>query len=539
MEEMQVYSYEQLDREIKRVMMMSANNLVLTGYLIRHMMEEKLWTREHASFDEYLERELHMDYTMATRFIKANKKYADSKDSTKIDSKYMDYSQSVLIEMLNMPPELEEKVTPDMTVKQVREVKKQKRTKMKPDVRGILADPYCAACGEPLDDSKQKCPNCGQAQDWEWYDRFFGDNDQSQETVIDKGTNETEVATSQQLAAPQDVIDVDYREVPEKLSAYGLPKTVYPEGSLLTTEGCGHKYSCFLCARECDIRQTERQCCDAPCGNPFGCQTMDKLGDIRLAMGEKCQFINDELAYKAAGDGSPDPCCKECKLKSECDFCCEAAKRQTDKETFATSQDPESAKPDVVLPDKEQTAVHGDEETPENENSKTVDEITRIRDILEKEKKLFSEYKGLEDIPEDTMFRQKTIVGALANMIYDLENMPEKKKQPILPILKNDSQRKEWLQNYKSWGLWYRDGNIDVNYYKYDFPDGSRLVVAEYPRRHAYYNSGMADEYYYHLLEKDRKNYDGCAYDAQYCQQTDSETYLVDFLKNSQKKGKP
>ena len=54
---MQVYSYEQLDREIKRTMMVSANNLVLTGYLLRHMMEEKLWTREHNSFDEYLERE--------------------------------------------------------------------------------------------------------------------------------------------------------------------------------------------------------------------------------------------------------------------------------------------------------------------------------------------------------------------------------------------------------------------------------------------------------------------------------------------------
>lgn len=51
--------------------------------------------------------------------------------------------------------------------------------------------------------------------------------------------------------------------------------------------------------------------------------------------------------------------------------------------------------------------------------------------------------------------------------------------QPELPTLKNKDQRKEWLSNYKAWGLWYRDENIDVNYYKFDFDDGSRLVVAE------------------------------------------------------------
>ena len=475
MEDMQVYTYEQLDMRIKVKMRRSAEDLVGIGYLLRHMMEEKLWTREHNSFDEYLNKNLHMDYSMASRFIKAQKKYSDSEDGEKLDTKWKDYSQSVLIEMLNMPPELEEKVTPEMTVKQVREVKKQKRTKMKPDVRGLLADPYCAACGELLDECKQpqKCPNCGQTQDWEWYDRFFGDNEQPQD-------NEAEVSTSQlpethqEKMARQDVIDVDYREVPEKLSAYGLPKTVYPEGSLITTEGCGHKYSCFLCARECDIRQTARQCREAPCGNPFGCQTMEKLEDIRLDMGEKCQFINDELAYKAAGDGTPDPCCKKCTLKSECDFCCEAAKRQMVKETLATSQDSESAKPDVVLPDKEQAAV---------------------------------------------------------------QDMPKEGRQPELPILKNDSQRKEWLRNYKEWGRWYRDDNIDVNYYKYDFSEGSRLIVAEYPQRKKYYGAKRDDEYYYHLLERNRKDYDGRAYDAEYCQETDSETYMMDFLKNLQKKG--
>ena len=109
--------------------------------------------------------------------------------------------------------------------------------------------------------------------------------------------------------------------------------------------------------------------------------------------------------------------------------------------------------------------------------------------------------------------------------------------QPELPAMKNNDQRKEWLKNYKNWGLWYRDENIDVNYYKYDFSDGSRLVVAEYPLREGYWNREPEDEYFFHFLEKNRKKYASIneVYDEKFRNQTDSETYMVEFLKNLQK----
>lgn len=106
--------------------------------------------------------------------------------------------------------------------------------------------------------------------------------------------------------------------------------------------------------------------------------------------------------------------------------------------------------------------------------------------------------------------------------------------QPGLPNLKNNDQRKEWLANYKSWGLWYTDRNIDVNYYKYDFSDGSRLVVEEHPQRHSYWSDEVYDECFYHLLKKNKKVYK-CTYDEKYRHQADSETNLVEFLKNLQK----
>lgn len=52
--------------------------------------------------------------------------------------------------------------------------------------------------------------------------------------------------------------------------------------------------------------------------------------------------------------------------------------------------------------------------------------------------------------------------------------------QPPLPVMKNNDQRKEWLRNYKEWGLWYTDEHIGVRYYKYDFENGARLIAEEY-----------------------------------------------------------
>lgn len=111
----------------------------------------------------------------------------------------------------------------------------------------------------------------------------------------------------------------------------------------------------------------------------------------------------------------------------------------------------------------------------------------------------------------------------------------EETAQPEILKLKNNDQRKKWLRNYEEWGLWYRDENIDVNYYKYDFKDGSRLVVAEYPKRRNFYREQEKDEYFFHLLEKGREGYGGIQYDEKYLNTPDSETYLVEFLKKIQK----
>ena len=219
-----------------------------------------------------------------------------------------------------------------------------------------------------------------------------------------------------------------------------------------------------------------------------------------------------------------------------------------------------NTEPEDIVIDADCQEVKDAAENTENqeiccENSSEPEDVTyseiAIRDYLEEEEKTLEEYErvnGVEKLPLNLMMRQRMLVKALKLLlesekeVEELEDIEEddEPEQPELPALRNNDQRKEWLNNYKSWGLWYRDENIDVNYYKYDFSDGSRLVVAEYPQREGYWDRDPKDEYFFHFLEKNKKKYQSIndVYDEKFRSHTDSETYLVEFLKNLQRGGK-
>lgn len=142
---------------------------------------------------------------------------------------------------------------------------------------------------------------------------------------LEKVTQETTVREIRAMKKKQE----------EPKSFFGLPKTVRPEGSLLTTPGCGDgKYDCFSCARPCGIRQEERYCRTATLGNPFSCTQMseEKRLDIEAGLFSKeCQFLNIENAETREGDHEPTPCCQNCENKT-CFSRCDVAKKKDEDE---------------------------------------------------------------------------------------------------------------------------------------------------------------------------------------------------------------
>lgn len=144
---------------------------------------------------------------------------------------------------------------------------------------------------------------------------------------LEKVTQETTVREIRAMKKKQE----------EPKSFFGLPKAVYPEGSLIATAGCGGdyaKYTCFSCARPCSIRQEERYCRTAPLGNPFSCTQMseEKRLDIEAGLfSDKCQHLHQELAPIREGDKEPTPCCLTCEHKT-CFSRCDVAKKKDEAE---------------------------------------------------------------------------------------------------------------------------------------------------------------------------------------------------------------
>lgn len=212
-------------------------------------------------------------------------------------------------------------------------------------------------------------------------------------------------------------------------------------------------------------------------------------------------------------------------------------------DTYAVSgleEEPAEKENEYRYQDKEETQERLPEETQLHEKKSGKTDLDIAREENQKYRNYLEMAKGHMDTNDIRVRTYKVMIAALAGYINDLDtvmNPPKELEQPELPRLKNNDQRKEWLKNYKAWGLWYTDKNINVNYYKYDFADGSRLVVTEYPDRIMEWNGEeKRDSCYFHLLEKNKKAYGNKkTYDKQYVHAPDSETYLVEFLKWLQK----
>lgn len=117
----------------------------------------------------------------------------------------------------------------------------------------------------------------------------------------------------------------------------------------------------------------------------------------------------------------------------------------------------------------------------------------------------------------------------------------EPKEQIPLPPMKNNTQRKEWLADYRSWGVWYADKHIGAVYYKYDFDNGAKLIVEEYEDTlTTLRKTEKRISRYYHLVggpEPVRRT-DGSpkwSRHENYTKYPDSENELVEFLKDIQK----
>lgn len=96
------------------------------GYFFKRIKEKELFKEQgYDNMWTFAKEQFNMDESAVSRFVNLCEKFSENGNSPMLDNKYKGYSKSQLIEMLAIKDEQTmEKVTPDMTIKEIREVKK-------------------------------------------------------------------------------------------------------------------------------------------------------------------------------------------------------------------------------------------------------------------------------------------------------------------------------------------------------------------------------------------------------------------------------
>lgn len=268
--------------------------------------------------------------------------------------------------------------------------------------------------------------------------------------------------------------------------------------------------------------------------------------------GYTCTLTETQKIVVGDGKNCNEKCCWNCIEHGNCGYECNSSahreetpqevRKETEEELqnkyVAPAQQNEEAELQQEVKEELQTeTVKMEQQTEKYEQTTEQTDIELLKEELEKAQRyltMFSEEFTEKDI---RVRKQKIIVGALAGMIAELDNEFPEQAQPPLPKLKNNDQRKEWLREYRSWGIWYKDKHIGVTYYRYQFGNGADLIVEEYENENEY--TGTYTSSYFHLVggpEPPRKNgIPKWTKHEKYSRYPNSETELVEFLKEIQK----
>ena len=273
--------------------------------------------------------------------------------------------------------------------------------------------------------------------------------------------------------------------------------------------------------------------------------------------GFTCTLEATQKVIAGDGENCNRKCCWNCEKHGTCGYKCNASAHRPTENAQEKSCQPEAETLDekqqgrVVEANKMVKHLRNTDKIPDAWPEKLKDiPIPSTGDLsiyLQKQEDLLKRMTEVEKeeagFPELVIKKQQMLVAGLRILKNLVEDCQEEPEQPGLPIMKNNDQRKEWLRNYKSWGLWYEDKNVGIKYYKYDFANGARLIVEEYApdqgEQKSWWVSKTTESYYMHLVggpEPNRK--DGIpkwTYHSKYNKYPNSETELVEFLKEIQK----
>lgn len=509
-------SLEDAEVFIRSNLQSAVRSVIATGFYLKHIRDNELYLEAgYKNINEYAMDRFGLSASATSRYITRNTRFSRGGNSPIIDDRFKDFSKSQLQEMLGMSDEQLEQVTPDMTVREIRNMARPKeipyieipgQTELK-DIPGVMpeerAESFEASTAELFDVEEDE--NMVQS---------VAGKPISQEISITELVEEedAEIATSQP-ARPQDSMTIrkfikawkeyqldDFKRAMRAMrtgqntgeKAKQIQKELAPHGCHCV--GCSEysfNFHSFAGGMDWQVRNekihlkygrlaSELLCMYDPWSSEFDEEPdiIDEQRNESIDAAEKqqmghclhrpeyeCSLPEKYMHRPGSGTDCAHECCWECVKHGECKLeCNSSADRPETEEEIATSQtDNEASKNEV----KERT------------------DIELLRELLERKKQLLAkclEAPGI-DKSDEHIRMQKLGVGALASMLCELEDLEEKKDRPKqleLPQLKNNDQRAAFIDAYETWTLWIDNQETGERYYRYDLPDGTSFVIKTY-----------------------------------------------------------
>ena len=484
---------ELTDRAIQDV----KNGIVAAGYALQVIRRDRLWEPEgYESFDDFMELCYHKDKSWASNCIRVYEQFgelAGPEQVPRLQERYQEYSANGLIEMLSMSAEMREQVTADMPVREIRELKREAK-------KVVTSQP-----------EEEQLP--GQMDITDFLDEPEEEQEPEEITFLSEVKSSGRfVLSTEELAEG----DLDEEQAAGRQQETGCP----PGISSCIRQNWG--------TSENDQEEGRKEC--AACWNRW--EALRKTTQAEPLQEE--EDGTQEKAENTEEHSWPKTCITGWSKSGNC-VCCEYGGVRCCKDceedcNCRCGWIPE----EVQKPNIEEEEPEEQQEVPRNISTEG---------LLEKyEKELMEMQEAFRDTPKEqwplAVEKTQILTEALRLLVeHERRQQEEPEEQPELPPMKNNDQRKEWLRNYQSWGLWYEDDHIGVRYYRYEFDNGAQLIAEEYPA------AGKRDftASYLHLVggpEPPKHSSYGCPKwnrHERYTKYPDSETELVEFLKAVQK----
>lgn len=497
-------TYQEAKNILQKKMNVMKKNFIAVGYYMKYIRDNELFREDrYESIWEFAEDNYGIRKSTASRWMSMNDRFSLGGNSPILADEFKGFEKSQLQEMLYLDDKQIETVTPDMTVKEIREVRKP----AKPTI-GLK---------KPADTDRWYLDAAAKCLIKSLYDWFLQDH-MNRVQLVDKSPEEIK----KRLGEDNRFWDFSTEKGMARINLFNDSVQVWDENG----EFIGN-FDWFYLA--------------ASIQTMWNVVALEKAKEEQKSREKEQVNLIDKGCVTGKNSNGSCVCCGKDGVEccAQCDDDCNSRCGWIDS-SVATSQHDDSD-PDKLVNmnpleevEKVEAEIVEDDEMPTDRKFEELSDQTDmdlLRDLLDQAKDRLS--LMMEEFSENDVRvrKQKLIVGAYAGTIAELDLYADQnREQPELPKFRNNDQRKAFLNNYREWPVWFRVNEASEVYYRYDLLDGSSIVICEY-------------HFYLPWLKKDQDRTGTREYllkpGYHYLEDCKTNTsFLIGYLKDIQKKGK-